>query len=276
MKRSIASRNLLVMLGAFATAASVFGQVTLVVPYAAGGPSDSLARLLVPAMQLSLKQPVNILNVLGNRGVTGALQVASAPRDGATVLYADLAVASALKAANQGVSLLETFDAIGIVGERPLVLLASKSGKITDLLQLRAGGRIGSTVSGTISYGCASILQRGIPGSVHVQHAYNGTAPLVAGVLDGAVDVACVDADSSVVRTRVLAISRPSSNPLLKEAKTFKDQGIEVEYRGIIGLFVVKGLANEKVKPLEAAFATAMADPVLRGRLTQDFFLQLD
>ena len=268
------SRNFFAVLAALSAAFSVFGQVTIVVPYAAGGPSDSLARLVAPAMQLSLKQPVNIMSILGNQGVTGALHVAKAPPDGLTVLYADLAVANALKAANPSVSLLDSFDAIGIIGELPLVLLTSKTGRVTDLNQLRNGGRIGSSETGSISQGCASILQKALPGSIHIP--YKGTGPVITAVMNGEVDVACINADRNVHTVRVLAISQPSSNSFLKGIRTFKDQGINIEHKGIIGLFVVKGVAPEKSRALEAAFATAMSDPVLRARLTQDFFLQLD
>ena len=271
------SLKTVVAVGLGLTVVPTFCQVTLVVPYAAGGPSDSLARTLVPGLARSLNTIVVVKNVLGNRGVNGALEVANGPRDGSTILYADLAVAGALQSENKGVSLLDSFDAVGVVGERPLVLIASRSGAVDSVEQLkRGGGRIGTAGAGTVSDRCAGTLRRHLGDAVSIQPPYQGVAPLITALEGGAVHVACIDADGTINRTKVLSISRPSAHPALRGIKTFKESGIDLEYRGLVGLFLVKGVPATRVKDWEAALAATLADRQVRARLEQDFFLELD
>jgi tripartite-type tricarboxylate transporter receptor subunit TctC len=258
--------------------AQVSAQITLIVPYAAGGSSDAIARMLIPAISSSLGQTVSVLNVLGRQGVKGALDAAGGPRDGSVMLFGDLALANALRNENSGVSLLDNFDAVGIIGEKPLVLFSAKSGRITALEQLRNAGRIGSTQAGTVSAQCAAALEKHLSGSTVYQPFFAGVAPLVQAVLSGTVDAACIDASSMVGAgqlPRVLATSAPTTHPAFSGVKTFKEHGLDIEYRGVVGLFVVKGVSPHTVKKLEEAVTAATSDPSVRAKL-QDFFLTLD
>ncbi|MBV5345409.1 MAG: tripartite tricarboxylate transporter substrate binding protein, partial [Rhodoferax sp.] len=110
--------------------------ITWVVPYAAGGATDVLIRIIARKLADELGQPVVVNNKPGGGTMIGAQFVARAPADGYTILaavVANMATAPLLSATPAGYDPLKDFDAISLITSNPLLLVASKSSQISKL-----------------------------------------------------------------------------------------------------------------------------------------------
>lgn len=268
------STKLGALLLTFLFSAQACAQVTLLVPYAAGGPSDALARTIAPGLSHALGEVVDIRNVLGQGGVTGAKEAANGRKDGSVILYADVAIELALKQSDSGISLLRDFEIAGTLGERPQVLVAAASGRISDMAQLSSRTTIGS--SGAASGLCASALKSRFGEALTLLPPYPGMGPLTVAVSEGSAEVACVDASAWTPKFRILATSAPSSHPAWQGVKTFQAQGVDYAYRNVIGLFLPKGTPAAAVTAVNKALTAALSDAAVKSRLVDDFFLALE
>ncbi len=177
--------------------------LSLVVPFAAGGPSDALARSLAAALARPLGVAVTVRNVSGRDGTLGATEVAQAVPDGHTLLLHTVALAStATSYRSLAYSVPAAFDFLGLVAETPLVLVTRAGFPATGLngvlAWMRANpglARLGHSGLGSVSYLCAAMLQQRLGVSVQ-QVAYNGSSPLLTDLLAGRTDLACAEAHS--------------------------------------------------------------------------------
>ena len=172
--------------------------ITMIVPAAAGGPSDTVARLVAEAMSADLGQRVVIENVGGAGGSLGAGRVAKAAPDGYTILLYHIGVATfAALYPNLTYNPVEDFDSVGLVTEVPLTLVGRKElppSNVTALLEWLKGQGSGATF-GTAGVGAASDLcgrllidATGIKPTVV---PYKGTGPAMNDLIAGQIDFMC-------------------------------------------------------------------------------------
>jgi tripartite-type tricarboxylate transporter receptor subunit TctC len=171
--------------------------VTLVVPYPAGGPMDKLARELVQPMQRQLGQPVVIQNLSGSGGNLGSAIAMRAAADGHTLLFNHIGMATAPALYRHlGFNPESDFEPLGIVAESPLMLVSRPqvpSGSVVELVRWMASQpqvRLANGGIGSASHLCGLMLQSSL-GIRMTTVPYRGTAPALADLLGGHVDLMC-------------------------------------------------------------------------------------
>lgn len=255
--------------------------ITMVVPFAAGGPTDVVGRILADRLGETLKQPVVVVNVGGAGGMTGAARVANARPDGYEVLlgtvgtqaYSQTLYKAPLYNANQD------FTPVTLVAEQPLVLVVRKGFPADTLEQFAAYAKANATKLSFGSGGAGSathlgcVLLNGTIGA-KVQHVpYRGSAPALQDLVAGRIDYLC-DAVSTELgpvkagRVKAIAILASRRSPVLPQVPTAQEQGFKnFDANNWMGLFYPRGTPDSIVRRLRDATVAAMSTPALRSRM---------
>ena len=197
----------------------VFGQTVLIVPYGIG-PSTRLAEALVPEMARALGRSIAIRN-MSNR-LEGAAFVANATADGSTILLIDANGILRAKETPSGAEIVERLEIVGIVGERSLMLVVQKGGRVAAINDLRVGLAAGGHIAAygnesSVSARCANQLaaRLGIPASsVVIYPDPNGT---VESVINGKSLTACLETNPTWNTTvDILAVNRKTQIKLCR------------------------------------------------------------
>lgn len=253
--------------------------VTLVVPFAAGGPSDVIARLLANSMSQTLGQQVIIENVVGAGGTVGAARVARAAPDGYTLLIHHLALTAAPSLYNNLTYDTRTaFEPVGLVNTGPMVLVGRKSLDAKTAPELVAyfkaqGDKITIAHAGVGSNAhlCAILLTQAI-GVKQVYVPYNGTGPAMNDLVTGQVDALCDQSTTAVpqiIGGNVKGYLVTSEQPLdvIKDVATAKSVGLPTFDMAIWhGLYVPKDTPRDIVLKLNAALGKALSEPLIIER----------
>jgi len=255
--------------------------VTMVVPYAAGGPTDVVGRILAGRLSEILKQQVIAVNVGGAGGMTGAARVAKASPDGYEVLLGTVGT----QAYSQSLYKTPLYDAntdfapVVLVAEQPLVLVVRKTFPAKTLPEFAAYAKanaskltFGSGGSGSATHlGCV-LLNSTI--GVNVQHVpYRGSALALQDLIAGRIDYLCDAVSTQLgpinagkVKPIVVLANRRSS--VLPHVPTAQEEGFKgFEANNWIGLFYPRGTPEPIIDRLRDATIEAMNTPALRSRM---------
>src|SRR5262249_10918918 len=184
--------------------------VTMVVPFAAGGPADTVGRILVPGISELLGQQVIIENVGGSGGMTGSSRVAKAAPDGYQFVLGNVGT----HAANQTFYRTPLYNAatdfapVMLIAQTPLVLLARRDLPANNLQEFIAYARVnqasmqyGSGGAGSASHLACVLLNAAI--GINVTHVpYRGAAPAMQDLIAGRIDYQCPDTPIAIPRFR--------------------------------------------------------------------------
>jgi tripartite-type tricarboxylate transporter receptor subunit TctC len=250
--------------------------ITMIVPLAAGGLADTLARILAERMRQSLGQPVIVENVSGADGSIGIGRAARARPDGYTIDLAGVGqhvLNGALYSLPYDV--LNDFAAIAPLGTTPFVLVARKTMPAKDLNELiawlRANPNEVSVGIPVASHRLVMMLLQKEIGTQLTFVPYRGAAParqdLVAGQIDLILDV--TDALPLVRAGGIKAYAVTSEVRLASapDIPTLRELGLPVSWSSWVGLFAPKGTPMEIIAKLNAAAVEALADPAVRSRV---------
>lgn len=179
--------------------------VTLVVPFAAGGPSDKIARDLAEALRKPLGQTVIVDNTAGAGGTIGAARVARAKADGYTLLVHHIGLATAPALYKKlPYDTLKDFEYLGLINEAPSVLIGRTTLAANNLAELRkwiadSDGRVNLANAGigSASHLCGLMLQSALKSKMTAV-PYKGTAPAMTDLIGGQVDLMCEQATNAV------------------------------------------------------------------------------
>jgi tripartite-type tricarboxylate transporter receptor subunit TctC len=259
--------------------------ITWVVPYAAGGATDVLVRIIARKLTEDLGQSVVVNNKPGGGTMIAAQFVARAPADGYTLLaavVANMATAPLLSLSPAGYDPIKDFDAISLITSNPLLLVASKSSninKLSDLLRLakEKPGQlaIASYGQGTPSHLGIELLK--VAAGIDVIHVpYKGSAPALVDLLGGRVPL-MMDILPSHIKTLErgdvvgLAVGQKTRSALAPRIPTFQEEGVAgLDATTWVGVVGPAGMPKEAVDRLNLAFRRALADPqVIESLLTQ-------
>lgn len=256
--------------------------LTLIVPYAAGGPTDRVGRLLGEALGRALGQRVQVSNVLGQDGTLGTAQAAAAPADGYTLLLNTTALASS-SASYRTLPYrpLQDLAFVGAVDESPMVIATRPTLPATTLPALRSwlaerGGQARFVHSGYggLPYACAALL-KGALGFDFVDVALPGVAPALTELLAGRVDLMCLDAASAAspvgagqIRAIAVTSAERSTSAPYATLPTVHESG-HAGFRLTVwtGLMAPRGTPPVVLERLNAALRTAAADPVYQSQM---------
>jgi tripartite-type tricarboxylate transporter receptor subunit TctC len=251
------------------------GPVTVVVPFAAGGPTDTVTRLIAEPMRATLGQELVVQNVTGAGGTLAAGQVAAAAADGYTVLMHHIGMSTAPSLySDLPYDPLVDFKTIGLVTEVPMTIIGRKSFEPTTLQELvdyvkanAADVNYANAGIGAASHLCGLLIMSAI-GTKVTEVEYEGTGPAMDDLLgDQDVDFMCDQTTNTTEHiksggVKAYAITSPERNDALPDVPTTAEGGLpDVEVGVWHGLYVPKDTPDEIVQALTGALQTALADP---------------
>lgn len=259
--------------------------VTVVVPYPAGGPTDSLARLVAQEISAGLGQPAVVENVPGGATVIGTLRVARGPADGTQL------IASTNQTFSTNISLLpngggydpvKDFAPIALLADLQHILVVKNDlpvKSVADLVALakKDPGKIncGSTGQGSASHLTLELFKT--KAGVNMTHvSYKGSAPLLQDLLGGHVD--CSFATTPTVLTqiqagklRAIAVASPKRSPHLPELPTVNEAGVKgVEADAWLGILAPTGVPDAAL----ARYRQLILDVMKKDSVRETFFKQ--
>jgi tripartite-type tricarboxylate transporter receptor subunit TctC len=255
--------------------------VTIVVPFAAGGPTDKVARDLGDVLRRELKQTVIIDNVGGAGGTLGAAKVAKANPDGYTLLLHHIGMAtSPALYRNMPYKTLDDFEYLGMVNEVPMTLIGKSTLPASNFAELRKWieankGKINLANAGlgAASHLCGLLFQQAM-GVDMTTVPYKGTAPAMTDLLGGQVDLMCDQTtnttqqiESGKVKAFAVTTLKRLSTPALAKLPTLDESGLKGFNVTIWhGLYAPKGTPKAVQDKLNTALRNALKDPDLIKR----------
>ena len=255
--------------------------ITIVVPFAAGGPSDKIARDLAEALRKPLGQTVIVDNTGGAGGTIGTAKVARATPDGYTLLVHHIGMATApalYRKLNYKVP--DDFETLGLINEAPSVLISNRSLSPNNFDELRKwlatkGGDVSLANAGlgSASHLCGLMIQSALKVKMTAV-PYKGTAPAMNDLIGGQVDLMCEQATNAVpqiegqkVKTFAQTGQHRLSLPVLKNVPTLAESGVpNFNVQVWHGLHAPKGTSPAVLAKLNAALRAALKDPELIKR----------
>jgi tripartite-type tricarboxylate transporter receptor subunit TctC len=255
--------------------------ITMVVPFSAGGPTDTVTRLIADPMSAKLGVQIVVQNVEGAGGTVAAGEVARAKPDGYTVLmhHIGMSTAPALYA-DLPYKPLEDFKTIGLVTEVPMTIIARRDFEPNTLQELVAHVKANADKVtyanagiGAASHLCGLLFQQAV--GVKLQEVpYEGTGPALTDVVGGQVDFMCDQTTNTTgqIKSREVkayAVTTPERVKSLPDLPTAKESGLDLELTVWHGLYVPADTPDEVVQTLSEALKVALADKGVIDKLAE-------
>jgi tripartite-type tricarboxylate transporter receptor subunit TctC len=249
--------------------------VTVVVPFAAGGPTDKVARDLAEALRKPLGATIIIENVGGVGGTLGANKVAKASPDGYTLLLHHIGIASAVALYRSlPYKTLEDFEFLGMVNEVPMTLIgrpnlpANNYAELSKWLDANKGNiNLAHAGVGSASHLCGLMYQSTIKIDMTTV-PYKGTAPAMNDLLGGQVDIMCDQTTNTTgqieagkVKAYAVMSSKRLTSGALAKLPTADESGVKGFNLAVWhGLYAPKGTPKAVIDKVNAALRTALKD----------------
>jgi tripartite-type tricarboxylate transporter receptor subunit TctC len=274
-------------LGLFIAATQAHAQpapknITMVVPYAAGGGTDTVARLIADRMSRTLGHTIIIENQVGGGSTIANDRVARSAPDGTTILINHVGLLAAPNLfTNLRYDTMTAFEPVGLVNIAPMLLIGRKTipGSTPQdfVAWIKAQGDKANFAHGGIgsnSHLCAVMIGN-VLGFKPTIVAYRGSGPAIADMLSGQIDLLCDQVTNASPQVQAgalhgIAITSPERLDQLKDVPTTAELGMsQVSYAMWHGLYVAKGTPREIVGAINGALRAALADPALRDKLKE-------
>jgi tripartite-type tricarboxylate transporter receptor subunit TctC len=264
-------------LGAAVLAAYPDKPITIVVPFAAGGPTDKVARDLAVVISKGLNnQTVVIENVGGAGGTLGAAKVAKATADGHTLLLHHIGMATSPGLYRKlPFNVLEDFEFLGMVNEVPMTLIgrptlpANNYAELTKWINDNKGKiNLANAGLGAASHLCGLLFQQSVAVDM-TTIPYKGTAPAMTDLLGGQVDIMCDQTTNTTgqiaagkVKAYAVTTMQPLTTPALAKLPTLDSQGLKGFNVSVWhGLYAPKGTPKAVTDQINTALRAALKDP---------------
>jgi tripartite-type tricarboxylate transporter receptor subunit TctC len=255
--------------------------VTMIVPFAAGGPADVTGRIVADIFTRHLGQKFVVENAVGAGGTVGTLRAARAAPDGYTLLSGHMGT-NALAAAfypNLGYDPQKDFEAIGLSAEFPEMLVVRKDFPANNLKDFIAYAKanesklnVGHAGLGSVSYiGC--LLLNAAIGIKPTMVPFTGTAPVMNAMLGGEIDYECDPVLGTLAQVRAgnlkaLAIAAKKRSPMLPDVPTSYEQGLpEFDCAPFYGVFAPVGTPKPIIDKLVDALNKGLGEEAVQKRL---------
>jgi tripartite-type tricarboxylate transporter receptor subunit TctC len=264
------------------TAAYPTHPVTLVVPFAAGGPTDVLARTLAISMGQTLGQSVVVENRVGAGGTIGAGHVARARPDGYTLLlhHNGMATGKALYS-KLAYDPLQSFEFVGQVVDVPMTLIGRRDFPPDTAQELfayikanRDTINLAQAGAGAVSHLCALLLQRALGVEITTVQ-FQGTAPALVALVGGHVDLLCDQTTQTIPhihagRVKLYGATTRARIKALPDAPTLQESGLP-DFEVVVwhGIYAPKGTPQGALDKVNAALRIALKDPTVTQRLAE-------
>ncbi|SIQ12081.1 Tripartite-type tricarboxylate transporter, receptor component TctC [Rhizobium sp. RU35A] len=256
--------------------------ITMIVPFSAGGPTDTVSRLVAEAMSKDLGQQIIIENVGGAGGTLGAGRVANAEPDGYTVLLHHIGMAtSATLYRKLAYDTLKSFEYVGLVTDVPMTIVARKDMEAKDLKGLIDYAKthkdtvtVANAGIGAASHLCGMLFMSAIQTAL-VTVPYKGTGPAMTDLLGGQVDIMCDQTTNTTKQIqggtiKAYAVTSPKRLDVLKDVPTAVEAGLAGFEVGIWhGIYAPKGTPAAVTERLSKALKVALKDPNVAARFAE-------
>ena len=274
-----------IALAAFAVAAQAQSYptrpITLIVPFAAGGPTDIISRIVSDHMSKTLGQQIVVENVVGAGGTTGATRAMRAAADGYNIIMGHMGTHAAAVALYPKLAYhpVKNFEPIGLAAGTPVLIVAKKDFPAKDLKEFVAyvKGNVDKVNQAHAGIGSVSftscLLLNAVMQAKPTAIPFQGTGPALNALLGGQVDYMCDQIVNLVPQIqsgniKAYAIGTAERNPALKDVPTTKEAGLpEFEVSAWNALFAPKGTPKEALDKLSDALSKALDDESVRKRL---------
>lgn len=256
-------------------------EITIIVPFAAGGPTDVIARALAGRMSQMLGQPIRVENVVGAGGTLGTTRVAHAPKDGYTLVAGHMGTHAAAVPLYPSLAYHpeRDFEPVSVVAAMPMVIVARKEfppQTLREFIDYAKANTDQITMAhagvGSASYASCELLNRllevqptGVP--------FGGAAPAIAAVASGQVDYMCDQMVNVVPQVtagavKAYAVASQERSPALPDVPTTVEAGLPAfRIQAWNAIFVPKGTPARVVARINEAISAALDDVEVRGLL---------
>ncbi|HMA28622.1 MAG TPA: tripartite tricarboxylate transporter substrate-binding protein, partial [Thermoanaerobaculia bacterium] len=251
------------------------------VPFAAGGPTDVVARIVGDHMSRTLGQQIVIENVAGAGGTTGITRGAQSEPDGYTIMMGHMGTHGAAPAVypNLKYDPAKDFAPVGLAAGTPIVIVARKNFPAKNLKEFVAqakasGDKLNEAHAGvgSVSFTTCSLLNS-ILGTKPARVVYRGTGPALNDLVSGQVDYMCDQIVNLVPQIqagtiKAYAVALPQRSPALPDVPTTTEAGLpEFQVTAWNAIFAPKGTPKEIVAKLSDALLKALDDEMTKKRL---------
>jgi tripartite-type tricarboxylate transporter receptor subunit TctC len=254
--------------------------ITVIVPFAAGGPTDTIARIIAEPMRATLRQPIIIENVAGAAGSVGVGRAVRASADGYTLIAGTLTTHVLIGALyTLPYDLLADFKPIALLADGPLLMTARQGVPASDLRALIAWLKANPdkatqaiTGVGAIEHVAAMLLQRQTGTRFQIV-PYRGNAPAMQDLVAGQIDMMLADAPTALPyigsgRIKALAVMAKLRMAAAPDVPTVDEAGLPDFYASLwYGLWAPKNTPDGIISRLNVAAVNALADLTVRKRL---------
>lgn len=256
--------------------------ISLIVPFAAGGPTDALSRLIAQSMSKTLGKQIIVENVPGAGGIIGRAKVARSGADGYTLMFAGSGTAtSATLYRKLSYDPVNAFDAIAMIAETPMVLVARKNFPVRDIAKLieyiKANGDRITYANGGLGSGshlCGLLLMQALQTKMTTVQ-YRGSGPAMLDVMAGRIDLLCDQTTTALAplhdgSIKGYAVTRQAGVPSLPNLPTLHDAGLKgFDLSNWSGLMAPQGTPGPILERLAAAVHAAINDPATVKRMEE-------
>ena len=256
--------------------------ITIIVPFSAGGPTDTVARLLAQAMSTTLKAQIIVENVGGAGGTLGAARAAKETPDGYTLFLHHIGHSTAPSLYKKlPYDALNDFAPIGLINEVPMTLVAKKDFPAKDLKELityvkanKDKVNYANAGLGAASHLCGMLFMTAIQ-TDFTTIPYKGTGPAMNDLLGGQVDFMCDQTTNTTSqikggKIKVYGVTTKKRVASLPDVPTMHEAGLpNFEVSVWHGLYAPKGTPKDIVDKLSKAMQEALSDKTLIARFAE-------
>lgn len=285
MKRVLASLlSLLSMVMASNARADVYPSepVRIVVPYAAGGIADVLARLVAVRFEVIFKQPFTVENRAGANGTIGLGAVAQAKPDGYTLLLGNTGtqVVNRFLYSNLPYDIEKAFQPVGLIASTPMLLVVSAQSPVNSVADLLKAARaspvplnVASAGNGSASH-LAMVMLSKLTRTTFNHVPYKGTSQIVPDMIGGRL-FAYFDTPITAMplikagKLKAIGVASIQSQPALPGVPTIAETVPGFETWSWLGLFAPAGVPKDRIDKLNVALRAVLDDPALRRQLIE-------
>jgi len=253
--------------------------ITMIVPFAAGGPTDTVARLVAQSMGATLKQQIIVENVGGAGGTIGAARVAKAAPDGYTIFLHHIGHSTAPALYRKlSYNAIDSFEPIGLVTDVPMTLIARANFPAKDFKELLAYVKANkekvtyaNAGLGSASHLCGMLFQTAI-GVDLTTVPYKGTGPAMNDMLGGQVDIMCDQTTNTTSqikggKVKVYGVTTKTRLASMPNVPTMNEAGLPgFEVAVWHGMYAPKGTPKPVIDQLSNALRVALKDPTVKQR----------
>jgi tripartite-type tricarboxylate transporter receptor subunit TctC len=285
--RMLATGGLAVLVGAGAVAAPAQAQdyptrsITMIVPFAAGGPTDVISRIVTGHMAQTLGQSIIIENVVGAGGTTATARAARATNDGYTLITGHMGTHAASVPLYPKLAYHpeKDFEPVSLLAGTPILILARKDFPPKDLKEFIAYAKANTEKLNAAHAGVGSVshvsceLLNSVLGIKPTGVPFNGTGPAMNALVGGQVDYMCDQIVNAVPQInggtiKAYAIATAERNPSLPDLPTTAEAGLPAfQAQAWNAIFAPKGTSPAIIAKLNAAASKALDDEGVRKRL---------